>query len=253
MPIRKISANWEYDGSFSGFLTVVFYAFKEKNFPETILIPETAITSLFPSRWIETDVTLANKIKKRLAFCLPKENFKFIVDGFYCSLKEKEVCLLDAIEIALNTNNLLENHLGHPSVLALQKSLKSLFSEVHLYTGFVRFEYVGEFLYSKIQPKHFSLPYLCSHFAERYPQETLMIYDETHRLLGVIEKSQISFIENIDKPNFETLNTEQEVQANWQKFLQAVTINERKNQRCQMSHLPKRFRGNMVDFQELFQ
>ncbi|MBP2099327.1 TIGR03915 family putative DNA repair protein [Enterococcus rivorum] len=250
MSIRKISATWEYDGSFIGFLMIVYYAFKEKNVPETILTPETAIQSLFPSRWIETDVALANKINKRLKACLRKENLQFIVDGFYCSLKNKEVFLLDAIEIALNTNDLVENYLGHPSILALQKSLKSLFSEVHLYTGFVRFEYVGEFLYSKIQPKHFSLPYLCPHFAERYPLETIMIYDETHQLLGIIEQGQISFIENIEEPNFETLGLEKEIQTNWQTFLQAVTIDERRNERCQMSHLPKRFRKNMVDFQQ---
>ncbi|MFD2387900.1 hypothetical protein [Enterococcus rivorum] len=73
MSIRKISATWEYDGSFIGFLMIVYYAFKEKNVPETILTPETAIQSLFPSRWIETDVALANKINKRLKLVYAKK------------------------------------------------------------------------------------------------------------------------------------------------------------------------------------
>lgn len=249
MPLHKDFTVWAYDGSFFGFLTIVYYAFQEKHFPETILTPETTIESLFPCRLIQTDHQLAEKIKKRLAQRLRKENFTFIVESFYCSCQEKEIYLLDTIKIALNTNDLIENHLGHPSVLALQQSLKALFAEIHLFKGFVRFEYVGALLYSKIKPKHFSLLHLCPHFAERYPQETIFIYDETHKLLGLIEKSQISFIENVEEPHFNALKKEQSIQENWQTFLQAVTIKERQNERCQMSHLPKRFRGNMIDFQ----
>lgn len=249
MLIHKTTDTWEYDGSFFGFLTLIYYAFKEQIFPETILTPETSIESLFPSRWIETDEFLANRVKNRLTVCLRKDNFQFIMDGFYCSLKGKEGCLLEAIAISLHTADSLENHLGHPSILALQKSIKALFSEVHLFTGFVRFEYIGNFLYSKIKPKHFSLPYLCPHFAERFPQETLMIYDETHKLLGMIEQGMISFMENVEAPVLKSSDSEQEVQENWQKFLEAVTIDERKNERCQLSHLPKRYRGNMIEFQ----
>lgn len=249
MHIEKTTEIWEYDGSFYGFLTIVYHAFTKKQFPEIILTPDIAVETLFLSRWIETDEPLAQKIYERLTKRLRKENTQFIIDGFYCSLREKERCLLDAIQIALESKDLLSNHLGHPSILALQKSLKALFGEVHLFTGFIRFEFAGKLLYSTISPKHFSLPYLCPHFARRYPQEMLMIYDDTHRLLGIIEEGQISFIENSDPPLFNKTDSEQEIQANWRTFLQAVTIQERKNERTQLSHLPKRYRPHMFDFQ----
>ena len=248
MQIEKTTEVWEYDGSFHGFLTIVYHAFKKRQFPEIILTPETAVESLFISHWISTDTALAHKMYKRLLTRLRQENSQFIIDGFYCSLKEKERFLLDAIQIALESKDLLLNHLGHPSILALQNALKSLFGEVHLFTGFIRFEYIGELLYSTIAPKHFSLPYLCPHFAKRYPQEMIMIYDETHRLLGIIEHGEVSFIENSDPPTFHTKESEQEIQAHWRSFLQAITIQERKNERAQLSHLPKRYRHHMVDF-----
>ena len=248
MHSKKNNEPWEYDGSFYGFLTLVYYAFAEKNFPEIILTSEIAIESLFQSRLIETDEKMAKKIYARLLKRLRPENSDFILNGFYCSLEEKDRCLLDAIEIALNTKDLLTNHLGHPSILALQNSLKALFSEVHLYTGFVRFEFIGELLFSKICPKHLSLPFLCPHFAERYPNQTIMIYDEKHHLLAIIEHGEISLIENSEPPIFDTLDTELNIQQNWQSFLTAITINERKNEKVQLSHLPKRYRNNMVDF-----
>lgn len=250
MFINKSTDVWEYDGSYYGFLTIVYQSFKQQRFPEIILTPETSVENLFLSKWIETDEILADKIAARLIKRLRTENMQFIIDGFYCSLEEKEVCLLEAIEIGLKTNDLLINHLGHPAILALQKSIKALYSEVHLFTGFVRFEYVGNFLYSTIAPKHFSLPYLCPHFAQRYSGETIVIYDETHRLIALIEQGKISFIEDADPPAIDPQETEKSIQENWRVFLQAVTISERKNERVQLSHLPKRFRSNMVDFDE---
>lgn len=249
MYIEETNDIWEYDGSFYGFLTIVYQAFTKKQFPEIILTPKTAEESLFLSYWIDTDAVLAQKMYERLTKRLRKENVQFIIDGFYCSLTEKDRCLLDAIQIGLDSKDLLTNHLGHPSILALEKSLKALFREVHSFTGFVRFEYIGTILYSSIAPKHYSLPYLCPHFAKRYPQEMIMIYDETHRLLGIIKQGQISFIENSDPPLSNTGESEEYIQQNWRTFLQAVTIQERKNERTQLSHLPKRYRGHMIDFQ----
>jgi probable DNA metabolism protein len=249
MHIERTTDVWEYDGSYYGFLTVVYHAFKKNSFPEMILTPETSVETLFLSEWIDTNEKIAKKMYERLVQRIRKENVQFIVEGFYCSLKNKERCLLEAIYLALTSKDLLTNHLGHPAILALQKSIQALFSEVHLFTGFVRFEYIGTLLYSQITPKHFSLPFLCPHFAQRYPNETLMIYDETHRLLAMIEQSHIRFIENTDPPAFQTHDSEQDIQQNWRTFLQAVTIDERKNERVQLSHLPKRFRGNMIDFQ----
>lgn len=249
MHIEETTETWEYDGSFYGFLTIIYHAFKKRVFPEIIVTSDNAIENLFASHWIATDEVLAQRIQARLTERLRKENWQFIIDGFYCSLKDKERCLLDAVKISLTTDSLLTNHLGHPSILALQNALNALFSEVHALTGFIRFEYVGDSLYSTIAPKHFSLPYLCPHFAKRYPKETLIIYDETHRLLGIIENGQIKFIENSAPPTFDSNETEQGIQENWRFFLKAVTIEERKNERAQLSHLPKRYRGHMVDFQ----
>lgn len=155
---------------------------------------------------------------------------------------------MDAIEIALQTKDLLENHLGHPSILALRKSIRTMLGENHLLTGFVRFEYVGDVLFSKINPKHYVMPYLCPHFAERYPQEKIMIYDETHELLGIIDRGDIHLMEHTSCPEFAEASNEQAIRQQWKTFLRSVTINERANYVAQRNHLPLRFRGNMTEF-----
>ena len=144
--LRESTEYWEYDGSFLGFMTVVDRSFREKQFPVMILTPETAVESLFFAEWIETNPERGEKIYRRLRQRLRPENFLFIQNGFYATLEGKERHLLDAIEIALQTKDLLENHLGHPSILALRKSIRTMLGENHLLTGFVRFEYVGDVL-----------------------------------------------------------------------------------------------------------
>ena len=108
--MRESAEHWEYDGSFLGFMTVVDRSFREKKFPTVILSPETAIESLFLAEYIPTDPVRGEKIYRRLQQRLRTENVLFIQNGFYATLEGKERYLLEAIEIALQTKDLLENH-----------------------------------------------------------------------------------------------------------------------------------------------
>ena len=248
MSIERTTLCWEYDGTFNGFMTIIDQAFTRKQFPAIILTAANAMESLFTGEWIETDERQAEKILHRLQQRLTITNFQFIHDGFYATIENKELHLLEAIKIALNTRDSLENFIGNPCVLAVTNGLKTLFGEAHNYKGFVRFEYVGSLLFSKVTPKHFSLPYICPHFAKRYPLESIIIYDTTHRLLALIEKGNISFIEDVDCPKFDQQKKEDLIQSQWQAFLSAVTIQERANKNSQLNHLPLRFRDHMIDF-----
>lgn len=246
--MRESAEHWEYDGSFLGFMTVVDRSFREKKFPTVILSPETAIESLFLAEYIPTDLIRGEKIYQRLQQRLRTENVLFIQNGFYATLEGKERYLLEAIEIALQTKDLLENHLGHPAILALQKSIRTLLGETHALTGFVRFEYVADVLFSKIRPKHYVMPYLCPHFAERYPQEKIMIYDERHKLLGIIDQGDIHLLADASCPEFLEETNEGRIRQQWKTFLRAVMIDERTNRVVQRNHLPLRFRDNMIEF-----
>lgn len=246
--MEETQAQWEYDGSFLVFLTIVDRGFREKKFPAVIVSTGNSVENLFYSEWIKTDKDRGTKIYHRLIQRLRTENYQFIQQGFYASLEGKERYLLDAIEIALQTTDLLENHLGHPSILALQKSIRTLLSETHAFTGFVRFEAVGAVLFSQISPKNYVLPYLCPHFAERYPQEKIMLYDTTHRLLAMIDHGRIYLLEQATCPEIARSQEEQIIEQQWKTFLKAVTIDERTDLKNQRNHLPLRYRGNMTEF-----
>lgn len=237
-----------YDGSYLGFLTTVDHVFRTKKLPQQILTPETSLTSLFLGEEIVTNKVQAYKIERRLKQRLRSDNFQFIQNGWLSLAEEKEICLMQAIDIALISSDTLLNHLGHPAILTLEKAIKNLLGEVHVLTGFVRFEISQNILYGTIKPKNQVLFHLCPHFLARFPNQIVMLYDRTHQLLAIMRDGQTQFLEQVEPPVLEKSITEQERQKQWQTFLSAVTIDERINLKNQRSHLPLRFRTEMTEF-----
>ena len=246
--LHSSSLIYEYDGTSEGFLTCVYEAFTAKICPQMIVTPETA--TLFHGHYIETDSLKAEKIEKRLKQRLTKQNFQFISRGFLTNVPDKEVCLLIAIDIALEEKGPLIHHIGNPPIKALYDGIRAMGHEAHLYKGFIRFTIVEDALYSTIEPKHFVLPSLVYHFLKRYPRETIYIYDKTHKLLLVLEKGKYEYYQVEEAPNLPVSEEEKAIQNQWRTFFNTIAIKERKNYRCQITHMPKRFWGEMTEFQE---
>ncbi len=88
-----------------------------------------------------------------------------------------------------------------------------------------------------IHPKNRILPLLRGHFCSRLPDEDFMIFDATHgiAMLRRDRKVQYMVMEHYDK---NTGQEELDWQKLWKRFFDAVTIEQRRNERCQMTTLP---------------
>lgn len=232
---------WYYDGSFLGWLTIVDQAFSRGYQP--FMIAREA-DNVFAGEWLVTDPARAHKIANRLQIRLGLENWLFLQEAFCASLPEKERLLLTAVSLGLAGAH-LPQHLGDPHILALSKGCQAVRREVHAYKGFLRFQYRQEVLFGQIDPVHQVLPALCQHFSQRYPQEQVMIYDNTHQQLGIMEAGTIRYLEQVTPPD---AVPEDQLADVWRTFLAAVTISERGNLDLQRSMLPLRYRGNMPEF-----
>lgn len=60
-------AAYRYDGSFSGFLTCVFYSYAEREEPMTFIGPEDGRLSLWPEREVEASRELALRVYRALS------------------------------------------------------------------------------------------------------------------------------------------------------------------------------------------
>ena len=144
-------------------------------------------------------------------------------------------------------------HLGHPKVEKVFELSRSVGGEAHNYKGFLRFrELENGVLYSEITPKNQILTCLAPHFTDRLPLENWMIHDKTHQMFVVHEAKKkwvLVWDEDFDLSMAERVSEkEKEYERLWKSFCTTIAIKERKNPRCQLQHLPLRYRPDMVEW-----
>lgn len=144
-------------------------------------------------------------------------------------------------------------HLGHPKVEKVFELSRSVGGEAHNYKGFLRFrELENGVLYAEITPKNQVLTCIAPHFSDRLPLENWMIYDKTHRMFVVHEAKKkwvLLWDEGVDLSISDRISEKEKEYANlWKSFCKTIAIKERTNPRCQLQHLPLRYRPDMVEW-----
>lgn len=128
----------------------------------------------------------------------------------------------------------------------------TVWHEIHHFYGFLRFqELASGILYAKINPRANLLPFLGDHFADRFPLENFMIYDEAHDYWLIHGANKDWFTVSGDLVQTEGLLTfskdELLVQELFCHFVNKIAIKERENLLLQQQMLPLRFRSNMIE------
>lgn len=159
--------------------------------------------------------------------------------------------LWQALSGGRRDRHIMEN-LSDVDVNTVSKIRIKVWHELHRYYGFVRFrEIAGEVLFSKINPENDILEMLAPHFADRFPRENWMIYDERRKKVLLhprngtcsIEKDR-EFLQEQDH----ILSEKEEYEELFKGFCRSVTIQERANPSLQRQLLPLKFRSNMPEF-----
>lgn len=133
------------------------------------------------------------------------------------------------------------------------KISKYVSHEAHKLTGFVRFQETKEhFLYSEIEPENNVLEIISKHFAKRLPNEYWIIKDVKRGFISVYDKKNYNiYSENeLNLFPFQKSNIEIEMQNLWKLFYQTIGIKERKNERCRMNFMPKKYWKHMIEMSD---
>ena len=242
-----------YDGSFEGFLCCVFESFVQHEIPFAVWTPQRETATLYPVRDIETDSTKARRVFSSLGKKLGRETEYLVSRDFLSGQEEKELLLIRFLHLAFALGPGTVKRTGHPDVAPLYEMKKSLDWEVDKFQGFVRFEEHDGMLGAVIHPKNYILPLLRPHFCGRFPEENFMIYDAVHQAVLLQEDHKARLLElaaplKLPPPS----EREQQFQALWKQFYQTLEIKARHNEKCRMTHCPKRFWADMVEMKDEF-
>lgn len=246
----SLDNSYLYDGSFYGFLSVVFAIYDSKMLPTTITTSENFQLTLDANAIeIETNVTHAARVEKGIR----KRAGKFVLDeitkSFLSYDSKKEIVIFNFIQLALKYGRSAMYKRAHPDVIAFEKILLHLGKETQNWRGFLRFsEMEGGFFYAKFAPKNNVTPLLMPHFVSRLADQPFLIHDTTRHIVGVYDLKEWQLIETntLSLPGYN--ENEYKYRQMWKVFFETVAIPGRKNKKCQQNHMPHWYRANMTEF-----
>lgn len=239
-----------YDGSFEGFLSLVYEVYYQKLEPKVIYKKIPSKLCFEEIYTIETDINKAKKVFTSLQKTFSKSHLNTIYHVFLCDSQNFEYDLLSFIQLGFKKQNNLSN-ITHPSIFRTHALEKEYLRLAHKMYGFVRFEELDDkIFYAKVETKFNILILLGNHFNKRLGNHPFIIHD-IHRSLAYIKDNNFRGIKEVAK--FETpLHSDDEkyFKTLWKTFFHSVAIENRKNHKLQKQLVPLIYRTHMCEFQD---
>ena len=161
--------------------------------------------------------------------------------AFLTCLPQREKHMLAFMRLGYRVGRTVCGMLTDPVVHELDRAVKFLGREAHLFLGFLRFAEYGDVLIAQIEPKNNVLPVIAPHFLSRFSGEDFMIFDRTHRLALLYRDGEPEFL-RADAIELPPESPEvQRCRAMWRTFYETVGIEGRRNEVCRRTHMPKRY------------
>ena len=162
---------------------------------------------------------------------------KELIIFYYClySLKYKEATRF------MRNNKWVNEALKQSSYVSMEN---------HKFKGFTRFKKMNnEIYYAEINPTNNILFLLSKHFRDRLKDEYWIIKDVNRKLYSLYDKKNFIIVsEDEFKMNDFNLSDDEDKFLNlWKEFYDTVGIAERKNDRCRMNFMPKKYWKYIVE------
>ncbi len=237
-----------YDGSFEGFLTLVYDVYHSKICPEQIIKEEPKTLLLDEYFCIDNDEEKFEKVYQSLTNHFSKENMQTIFNMFFCDTSSFEKELLEFIKLGFKNQKELDN-INIPEIFKIKNLEKELLRNAHRMYGFMRFQELADgTLYGKLESKFNLLTFMGRHFFQRLSNQNFIIHDAERKLAIVKNTTQIS-VEQVAKFDTPVLSSDEKKFSDlWRQFFKSVAIEERRNLKLQQDLVPLIYRKYMNEF-----
>lgn len=227
-----------YDGTFEGFLTVIFTSYKE-NFKVKIESEKDQI-SFLDQKYIKTNFEKAKRVEDSIKKNISKEFYYDIKIAFKSDYKNKDTIIARLIKLYfLKGEKIIKS--TNKYAIAFNKMVKNYSREAHAFKGLLRFKEIQEgFLFAKYESHNDILEDLSRHFLQRMPKEKFVIYDKNRNkaFVSIYGNFEVVEILNLD---IKESKKEEFFQNLWIGFYDAIAIKERKNKKLMIENMPKKY------------
>ena len=241
-----------YDGNFSTLMDLItkLLAFKTK--PLNICAKNEYQPSLLDET-IELELDNNFNINK---IQISKNIIKTIYYIYLSNNQNKELIIYYFLLNALKYQDKIFTMRNLKCVDASLKISKYVSNENHKLKGFLRFqELENHILYAEISPTNNVLELLSIHFMKRLKNEYWIIKDVGRNTYSFYDKQKYYIIadENINLKTLGAIEKEKEVENLWVTFFNTIGIKERKNTRCQMNFMPKKYWKYIIEMEGAYE
>lgn len=246
---KLINKTFLYDGTFDGFLTIVFICYSSRTLPQKIF-SEAEYTANFLDHtiYIETDFEKSKRVFNGIEKSISYTTLYNTYYAFLSNEKDKEMYILKYLCDGFDIGPKINNMLTVSYVFKVINMKKRSFGECHRLKGLLRFQEIGNNLYyASIHPDNNIIEPLGHHFISRLPNQNFIIHDKIRDLCLLYNGNEYKIIDsrNIKIPNISY--EEQKYQELWKLFFRTIAIKERKNARCQMQYMPKKYWQDLIE------
>ncbi|MBQ5346139.1 MAG: TIGR03915 family putative DNA repair protein, partial [Acidaminococcaceae bacterium] len=243
-----------YDGTWEGWLCCVYESYMAREIPGDVLADgtgtKTAEENLFYTKVIKHDMEKSNRVRIGIADKIGR-GFLRILQLVFCSCiphKEEEMLLFThkGFRYGMGILNMRQDTV----VKNVLKGLHELGREVDKWYGFVRFSDVKGILVAVIGAKNNVLPFIATHFCDRYRNEKFMIFDKNHNMALLYRRGERAIVPVEDFTLPDLSEDEKQYRVLWKSYYDAIEIKPRHNETCRRTHMPKRYWDFLTEMTE---
>ena len=235
-----------YDGKYNSLLSLIIELIKNRIEPLNI-----KSENAYEMNLLDEPVYLKLEQKNICIFKkLPKSIIRTIWYIFLSDYKDRELLIYNFFKLALKYKEEVFRHRNLEEINQVLKITKYVGSEAHKMKGFLRFKHVNnKFYYAEIEPNNNIIPILAHHFKERL-KEPWVIYDIKRKIYAFYDLKKVVYLNNIQALSLSIDSDEKECEDLWKTFFKIIAIKERKNLKCQMNFMPKRYWNHMLEMED---
>lgn len=169
--------------------------------------------------------------------------------------KDKGEAVYKAVVAGLKMRNRKEvmGNLADPYIHRVFELARFTANEAHYHVEFLRFrELENGILYAEIGPKNNVITFIMPHFADRFPLENFVIYDERRNIYALHPAGRDWYLvcgdEGEEPMEHQFSEGEKKYSELFCSFFHTIAIKERRNNTLQTNMLPLRYRKYMTEF-----
>ena len=200
---------------------------------------------------VKTDVekakSIADAVKRKVSYLF----YEFIESCLLSADENRADDIYRLIILGFHVGGSAKNYLSYPFVQRLNKLERNVRNERHHYLGFIRFEELdNNMLFAKFRPVNNIITLVMPHFADRFPNDNIMIIDVKRGIIAFSKHGKIALATATDSDlaDLTLQNSENELMLKrlWKSFVDTIEVKERRNIDLQKQNMPLRFREFMI-------